>query len=198
MKAAGGRKRPDVSDNKPVADVLNAAGLVVLTTMTGILAQAAGAVSLVLLIVNHVRPIVRSRQAEPLGQAMFEMHLQRMIRAVAIGGQQPDAPESLIGPPRLDVTGAGIGTVEVQLAGVEKCPLVSEVAHIQSIVPAQLPRHLQVPVLNVRIDVSPVRRDGNHVEHRLLRIERQRNRILNGGHGNRRVDHRQTSRYRRI
>ena len=75
MKACGGGKRPDVADNKPVADILNAAALIVLTAMTGILAQAARAVSLVLLIVNHVRPVVGSRQAEPLSESMFEMHL---------------------------------------------------------------------------------------------------------------------------
>ena len=138
-QVVGKGQLPNVADHQTVANVLNTAAPVVRAPMPGILALAAGAVGLIFLIVDHVRPVVCGREAESFRQAVLESRLQGVIDAVAIGRQQPDAPKRGIGSPRLDVPRAGIGTIEVQLAGVQEGPFVSHVADLQSVVPAQLP-----------------------------------------------------------
>ena len=90
---------------------------------------------------------------------MLEARLKSVIRAVAVCGQQANAGETLIGTSRLDVTRSWIGTVEVQLASIEECSLTSYIADFHTVVGAQLPSHLQIPVLNVRVNVLAVRRD---------------------------------------
>src|SRR5438309_298917 len=78
---------------------------------------------------------------------------------VAVGSQQANASETLIRTSRLDNTWSRIGTVKVQLTGIQECSLTAHIADFHTVVGAQLPSHLQIPVLNVRVNVLAVRRD---------------------------------------
>ena len=85
------------------------------------------------------------------------------------------------GPASLNVAGSRIRTIEVQLAGIEKCAFVSDIAHLKSVVGSQLPGYLKVPVLDVRIDVLAVRLNRDYVVEGVLRNESDRDRILDRG-----------------
>jgi hypothetical protein len=52
-------------------------------------------------------------------------------------------------PPRLNGARPWIGAIEVELTGIKEGPFVPHIADLQRIVPAQLPRDLHVPVLEV-------------------------------------------------
>src|SRR5262249_49117050 len=129
VQARGEWQLPYVANHQSVPHVVNAAGLFVLASMPRVLGKAAIAVGFIFLIVDHVRPVVCRGQADALRKAVLEMRLQAMIRAVAIGAQQADAREALVGTPRLNIAGTGIGAVEIQLAAVEEGSLGPHVAH---------------------------------------------------------------------
>src|SRR5947209_2509429 len=100
---------------------------------------------------------------------MFETRLQCMRSAVAIRREQADSIELRIRTSGLNVSGSGIRAVEVQLAGVEEGALVADIANFQGVVQADLARHLEVPVLDVRIDVLAIRLNRDHVIERVGR-----------------------------
>src|SRR4051794_20192553 len=101
-----------------------------------------------------------------------------MVRAISVGGEEADAVELWIRSASLNVAETRIGAVEIELAGIQKRPFVPDVTHFQSVVGAYLPGNLNVPVLDIRIDVLAIRLNRDHVVKRVLRHERNRHRIL--------------------
>src|SRR5689334_21742109 len=121
-----------------MAQILCAAGFLRFASFPRVLAPATVAVGFLLLVVDHMRPVVGCRQAESLGKPVLETSLHGVIRAVAIGRQQANAGETLIRTPRLDVSWPRIGAVEVQLAGIQERSLTADIAHFHAVVGAQL------------------------------------------------------------
>ena len=94
-----------------------------------------------------------------MGEAVLVASLEGVVVTVAVAGEQAYAGDPLVRPPRLDITRTRVGAVEVELAGIQERALGSNVADFQCIVAAELPRHLQVPVLKIGIEVSAARLD---------------------------------------
>ena len=121
---------PNIAGNEAMANIENAARFLVYAAVSRILAPAPFPVGLVLLVVDHMRPVISGREAQAASEAVFEACLQRMIGAVAVGGQQADAVELWIRAASLNVARTGIGAVEVELTGVQKRAFVADVTRL--------------------------------------------------------------------
>src|SRR5437660_1691722 len=96
-----------------------------------ILAIAATLINGLTCIINQVRPRIRCRQAEALRESVLVPGLQGMVDGVGIGRDHADPGVALVRAPRLNVTGPGLGLVEILQARIDVHTLATYPAQFQ-------------------------------------------------------------------